>query len=100
MTIQKNRDGNKLEIKLEGKLTAITAPDLEKELADAEKDVDEVVIDMENLDHVASAGLRTLLTLQKRMRKKNGRMIICKVKPEIRDIFEVTGLTDLLKIEE
>ena len=69
MTIQKNRDGNKLEIKLEGKLTAITAPDLEKELADAEKDVDEVVIDMENLDHVASAGLRTLLTLQKRMRK-------------------------------
>lgn len=100
MTIQKNRDGNKLEIKLEGKLTAITAPDLEKELADAEKDVDEVVIDMENLDHVASAGLRTLLTLQKRIRKKNGRMIICKVKPEIRDIFEVTGLTDLLKIEE
>ena len=100
MTIQKNRDGNKLEIKLEGKLTAITAPDLEKELADAETDVDEVVIDMENLDHVASAGLRTLLTLQKRMRKRNGRMIICKVKPEIRDIFEVTGLTDLLKIEE
>ena len=100
MTIQKNRNGNTLEIKLEGKLTAMTAPELEQELADAENDVDEVVFDMENLDHVASAGLRTLLTLQKRMQRKNGRMIISKVKPEIREIFEVTGLTDLLKIEE
>ena len=48
---------------------------------------------------MSSAGLRVLLSAQKVMNKQ-GEMIIRNVKPEIMEIFDVTGFTDILNIEE
>ena len=98
MTIQKTKDGTTLTIALEGRLDTTTSPQLEGELRTAVDGIKELVFDLSNLDYVSSAGLRVLLAAQKVMNRQ-GSMVIRSVKPEIMEIFDVTGFTDLLDIE-
>ncbi len=99
MNIVKTQEAEKLTIALEGRLDTVTAPQLEGELRSAVDGVSELVFDLAALDYVSSAGLRVLLAAQKVMNKQ-GEMTIKNVKPEIMEIFEVTGFVDILNIEE
>ena len=53
---------------------------------------------MQKLTYISSAGLRVLLSSQKTMNKQ-GSMVICNVSPEVKEIFDVTGFSDILTIE-
>ncbi|MBQ7715049.1 MAG: STAS domain-containing protein [Clostridia bacterium] len=98
MTINKNLEGSKLTIALEGRLDTTTSPQLETELRNSVNDVTELVFDFAGLDYISSAGLRVLLSAQKVMNKQ-GKMTITNVKPDIMEIFDVTGFVDILNIE-
>ena len=98
MTITKTQDADKLTIALEGRLDTTTSPQLEGELRTAVNGVTEITFDLEKLDYISSAGLRVLLAAQKVMNSQ-GDMKVVNVKPEIMDIFEVTGFVDILNIE-
>ena len=60
--------------------------------------ITELIFDLDKLDYISSAGLRVLLSAQKVMNKQ-GEMTIINVKPEIMEIFDVTGFVDILNIE-
>ena len=98
MNILKTQDGTALTVAIEGRLDTVTAPQLEGELRSAVNGISELIFDLGALDYVSSAGLRVLLSAQKVMNKQ-GRMIVRNAKPEIMEIFEVTGFTDILNIE-
>lgn len=98
MNITKKLSGNELCISLEGRLDTTTAPELEKVLAGSLEEVTKLTIDMGALDYLSSAGLRILLSTQKRMNKQ-GSMKITNVNETIMEIFEVTGFTDILTVE-
>ena len=98
MTITKNQDGGKLTVALEGRLDTSTSPQLEAELRASVNGVKELTFDLEKLDYVSSAGLRVLLAAQKVMNRQ-GVMKVTNVKPDIMEIFEVTGFSDILTIE-
>lgn len=96
MKIDKDLNGSELTISLEGRLDTITSPELEKELVDL-NGVNSIVFDFEDLDYISSAGLRILLSCQKKM-KTQGTMVIKNVKSEIKDVFDMTGFSDILTI--
>lgn len=98
MTIEKNANGEKLEIKLVGRLDTTTAPALEAELKKSINGVTKLEFDFSALEYLSSAGLRVLLAAQKVMNKQ-GEMIIRNVNDTIQDIFEVTGFSEILTIE-
>ena len=98
MNITKTKEENKLTVALEGRLDTVTAPQLEGELRTAVDGISELIFDLGALDYVSSAGLRVLLSAQKVMNRQ-GSMTIRNVKPEIMEIFDVTGFTDILNIE-
>lgn len=98
MTITKTQDANKLTIALDGRLDTTTSPQLEAELRTAVNGISELNFDLEKLDYISSAGLRVLLAAQKVMNKQ-GEMKIKNVKPEIMEIFDVTGFIDIFTIE-
>ena len=98
LDITKNKDGSRLEIALEGRLDTITAPQLEEEVKVSIDDVTELVFDFSKLSYISSAGLRVLLSAQKTMNGK-GTMVVCNVSDDIREIFDVTGFTDILTIK-
>ncbi len=98
LNIKKNTENNALTVILEGRLDTITAPNLEAELKDAVDSVGELTFDFEKLEYISSAGLRVLLSAQKRM-SGHGVMKITHVSETVMEIFEVTGFSDILTIE-
>ncbi len=97
MTINKNREGSKMTVALEGRLDTTTAPQLEGEIRGNLDGVTDLEFDFQNLAYISSAGLRVMLSAQKIMNKQ-GNMTIRGVNEDIMDVFEVTGFVDLLHI--
>ena len=97
MTINQNREGNKLTISLEGRLDTTTAPELEAVVDTAVAGVESLVVDLEKLEYVSSAGLRVFLKTQKRMNSQ-GTMKLIHVNETIMEVFEITGFVDILTI--
>ncbi len=98
MNIRKTLENDQLTVALEGRLDTVTAPQLEGELRTAVSGVSRLVFDLAALKYVSSAGLRVLLSAQKVMNRQ-GSMTIRNASPEIMEIFDVTGFTDILSIE-
>ncbi|MBQ6551429.1 MAG: STAS domain-containing protein [Lachnospiraceae bacterium] len=98
LTIHKDQDGDALKVTLEGRLDTMTAPELEKELKGSLDDVRELTFVLTDLEYISSAGLRVLLMAQKTMSSK-GSMKVTGVNDLVREIFEVTGFTEILTIE-
>lgn len=98
MTISKIAEEDKLTIALEGRLDTTTAPDLEAFSKENLDGVENLVLDFDKLEYISSAGLRVVLSLQKEMNKK-GQMTVANVSSEIMEIFEITGFSDILTIE-
>ena len=98
LNINKNREGKKLTVMLEGRLDTTTSPELEQSLKEDLADLTELVIDLSGLEYISSAGLRVLLSAQKTMMKQ-GSMKVTHVSETVMEIFEVTGFGDILTIE-
>ena len=98
LNIEKKSEGNNLSFALSGRLDTSTAPDLEKEVKDNIEGVEKLDFDFADLAYISSAGLRVLLSAQKIMNKQ-GEMVVKNCSDEIKEIFEVTGFSDILTIE-
>ena len=99
MYITTEQNGGRLTVKLDGKLDAVTALELDKVMANSLDGVTELTIDLKNLHYIASAGLRILLKTQKRMQLQ-GQMLVVNIQRDVRTIMEMTGFATLLTLEE
>ena len=97
MTITNNLICTTLEVALEGRLDTMTAPELEAELNGSMEGAESLVLDFSKLDYISSAGLRVLLAAHKAMNAKGG-MKVTHVNEIVREVFEVTGFSDILTI--
>ena len=88
-----------LTLYLDGRIDSNNAPAVEEEFQTAVESAPEatVVLDAEKLEYISSAGLRVLMKLKKR---KKGPLPMVNVSPEVYDILEVTGFTQLLKVQK
>ena len=98
MTVTKKLEGTKLTATIEGRLDTNTTPEAEKELAGSLDNGTELILDFKQLDYISSAGLRLLLMLQKKMNAQ-GSMKILNANAIVKEIFEVTGFSDVLTVE-
>ena len=98
MTITTSREGEKMQIVLEGRLDTTTAPQLEVERKRWISGITELVCDFGGLEYISSAGLRVLLAAQKVMNKQ-GSLMIRNVNSVVMEVFEITGFVDILTIE-
>ena len=98
LNISKELEGNKLTVRLSGRLDTTTAPEFEAFIKENLESVSELVIDLAELEYISSAGLRVLLAAQKIMLKQ-GSMVVTNPNEVISEIFEVTGFSDILTIQ-
>ena len=91
MQINKKQEGNKLTLAPIGRVDTITSPELEA--AVVLDGIDELVFDLEQVDYISSAGLRVLLSSQKKMAGKS--MKIVNAKPAVKEVFDITGFSDI-----
>ncbi|MBP3729414.1 MAG: STAS domain-containing protein [Lachnospiraceae bacterium] len=98
MNIQTKKEDNALTIILEGRLDTSTAPQLEECINSSLEGITDLSLDLSSLDYISSAGLRVLLSAQKKMMTK-GQMQICGANETVMEIFEITGFSDILTIQ-
>ena len=92
------KSGNQLVIELAGSIDSGNAPVLEKELLellDAHSE-EEIVFDAERLSYISSAGLRIIL----HFRKEHKELSIIHVRPEVYEVLEMTGFTEMMTVEK
>lgn len=98
MTITKTQNGTDLTIALTGRLDTTTAPELEQEAAKTLDGITALTIDLNGLEYISSAGLRVLLSMQKKM-SMQGTMVVVGAQEAVREVFEITGFCDILTLK-
>ena len=98
MNIRKEASGDTAKYYLEGRLDTTTAPELEAALQEG-GDIKALVLDFEKLSYISSAGLRVLLSAQKRANASGSTMTLKNVSEEIMEVFDMTGFSSFLTIE-
>lgn len=101
MEINKVLDGNKLIIELSGQLNTTTSPSLDEEInTSVTNDITDLVFDFKDLTYVSSAGLRVILISHQKMTGKGGTFTIINVCDDIKEVFNMTGFSTILNIED
>ncbi len=82
---------------LEGRVDSANAPEIEKQIvAGLDGTAEKLTIDTENLAYISSAGLRVLLKLRKGCKDVE----IINVSPEVYEVLEMTGFTEMMKVQK
>ena len=89
--------GTEGELQLNGYIDASNAAEVEAIIIDVVSKFDTLVLNMEKLEYVSSAGLRAFKHAYMDMRQKHGTLIAKNVNKMVMEVFEVTGFTRLFK---
>ena len=98
MNINIGKENDLTVLKIEGRLDTTSAPELEKTINGEGDALKNLVLDFSGVEYISSAGLRVLLSAQKKMNVQ-GHMELTNVKEAVMDIFEMTGFADILEIK-
>ena len=98
MNINIEKENGVTVLNIDGRLDTTTAPELEKAINNEGEALKSLVLDFKGVDYISSAGLRVLLTAQKKMNVQ-GSMELTNVSEAVMDIFEMTGFADILVIK-
>lgn len=103
MNITKLSKGDSLLISVSGRLDTITHQDFEKEmdalLSGEMNGVASMTLDFAALEYISSAGLRSLLKLQKDLNSRNVALIISNPNELVTDVLSITGIDQLIKVD-
>ena len=98
MTIEIKKNKEEIILEINGRLDTTTAPALEKTINENLEGVKTLILDLKNLEYISSAGLRVLLSAQKKMQQVRT-MKVVNVCELVMEVFEMTGFADILAIE-
>ena len=99
LTIAKHRIDDNLVITLEGRLDSTNSQELMDTINNSLQGVTDLVIDLEKLEYMSSAGLRVMLFAQKTMNKQ-GSMIVRNASELVRSVFDITGMDSVINMAD
>ncbi|MDD2835348.1 MAG: STAS domain-containing protein [Methanothrix sp.] len=85
-------------IAISGRVDVISANDLEIFLASAISDNSRMIFDLSDTEYISSSGLRIFLASLKILKKKNGEMRLVSLQPVVRNILDISGLSNIFSI--
>lgn len=91
-------ENDKLTVFLSGHIDSANSAEVETAILDeiAKQPGAPVTVDLADLEYISSAGLRIIL----RLRKSTENLALINASPEVYEIFETTGFTEIVKIEK
>ena len=99
MDIQKRMEGDVAILSLEGRLDLTSASGLKE----ASKNVlnnesKKVILNLDKVDFINSSGLGALVSILKEVRNSQGAMKLTNLAPYVKEIFDITQLTNIFEI--
>ena len=110
---EQGRESKRLKIRERGDVTVVSFMDRkildESNIEEIGRELLEMVqsrpgikmmLDFENVQYLSSAALGKLITLNKRVAEKAGQLVLCSIKPQIYEVFQITKLNKIFDIAE
>lgn len=98
ITIEQN--GTKTMAVLNGRLDTTNADQFQKDIEPlmtaANPDIE---FDCTNMEYTSSQGLRIFLMLQKSVLARKGKMVMKNMKPQVKEVFDITGFSNIITIQ-
>ncbi|OPY64894.1 MAG: putative anti-sigma factor antagonist BtrV [Syntrophorhabdus sp. PtaU1.Bin050] len=86
-------------VSITGKMDALTTPEAEGKLTGLiEAGERDLVVDLEGLDYISSAGLRGILATAKRLKAERGDIVFANLQGHVTEVFKISGFHSLFKI--
>jgi len=99
MNVTINNEGAKTSVILEGRLDTTNADQFQKDIAPLMEGANpDIEIDCENMEYTSSQGLRMFLMLQKSVTGRGGKMVMKRMKPQVKEVFDITGFSHIITI--
>lgn len=100
MKLSVKQNDNRIVVTLEGMLDTDSSADFLREMNKLMEGGDnEIALEMGELQYVSSQGIRSILAVIKTMMAKNGKLVFRNVRPPVKDILEMSGLTQVMNFE-
>lgn len=98
MNIEKIYDDKDLTVKVEGRIDTLTSQELEESLNEDIENINSLTLDFKALEYISSAGLRVLISTQKKLKANDAQLTIINVNDTIKEIFRMSGFDKILTI--
>ncbi|MBQ9384331.1 MAG: STAS domain-containing protein [Ruminiclostridium sp.] len=99
LKIEKKQENGVLTVIPEGRIDNSSAPQLEAQIKDSLEGITKLVLEFEKVTYISSSGLRVLLNFHKSMEERDGELIVRKPAELVKGVFDVTGFSDVLTME-
>ncbi|OGR06528.1 MAG: anti-sigma B factor antagonist [Deltaproteobacteria bacterium RIFOXYD12_FULL_50_9] len=100
MIIETKVEGANVIATVSGDIDGKTAPQVQSELLAALQAGNRLLVDMNGVSYLSSAGLRMLLLLYRQVASKKGKVVLVSVSEEIRDTMSMTGFINFFTLAE
>lgn len=99
MNVTINREENRFNVVLQGRLDTTNADQFQKDIQPLmEGEQPEITLDCTDMEYTSSQGLRMFLMLQKSVNARGGRMTMTGMKPQVKEVFDITGFSNIIRI--
>lgn len=99
MDVYEQRRADTLILQPAGRLDSTSSQQLQGELTRRISDGDKIIVlDFKELDYISSAGLRVLLLVGKDLTARDGKLSLCSLNDNVREVFEISGFVALFPI--
>lgn len=99
MDVTINQDGNVFDVTLKGRLDTTNADQFQQDIAVLmEGENPQITIDCTDMEYTSSQGLRMFLMLQKSVNTRLGTMVMKDMRPQVKEVFDITGFSNIIKI--
>jgi anti-anti-sigma factor len=101
MQIQISTNEGYTVVGVDGRIDTVTAGEFDARISEyTGKANPKVIIDCSNLNYISSSGLRVFLMAQKKVMANGGKLKICSLQPAIREIFDISGFSNILSLSD
>jgi anti-anti-sigma factor len=96
--VTEQRDGATLVLAVNGRVDTVTAKLFEAAILPRTQAETALVLDLDGLKYISSAGLRVILLAAKQQKLRAAKFALCNLRDDVRDVFEISGFAKILDI--
>ncbi|MBP5218803.1 MAG: STAS domain-containing protein [Bacteroidales bacterium] len=94
-----NQEDGKTYVKLTGRLDTTNTTAFQEDIEPLfTMDNPDIELDCTDMEYTSSQGLRAFLMLQKSVSARGGKLVMTNMKPQVREVFDITGFSTIINI--
>ena len=99
MKVTINTQDNRTLVTLSGRIDTTNAAQFQHDIEPLmQGDSKDIEMDCAGMEYTSSQGLRLFLMLQKSVIARNGKLVLKNMRPQVREVFDITGFSNIIKI--